>query len=120
MTCKSFSASTTGSGDIEVGMITADRIKASTSGKGNISLVCKDVGDIEAKTSGSGSIYLGGNTNSLDQKSSGNGRVNNKNISVQDNKEYYEAYYHFTAVGSSSCDGISPGAASNRQGCPEA
>ncbi len=47
MTCKSFSASTTGSGDIEVGMITADRIKASSSGKGNISLVCKDVGDIE-------------------------------------------------------------------------
>ena len=105
VTCKSFSASTsgsgeieisgiksksaefttTGSGDIEVDMITADRIKASTSGKGSISLVCKDAGDIEARTSGSGSIYLSGNARSLDQKSSGSGRVKIENFSVQHN-----------------------------------
>ena len=105
VTCKSFSASTsgsgeieisgiksksaefttTGSGDIEVDMITADRIKASTSGKGSISLVCKDAGDIEARTSGSGSIYLSGNARSLDQKSSGSGRVKIDNFSVQHN-----------------------------------
>ena len=90
VTCKSFSASTSGSGEIEISgikvdMITADRIKASTSGKGNISLVCKDAGDIEARTSGSGSIYLSGNARSLDQKSSGSGRVKIENFSVQHN-----------------------------------
>lgn len=69
-----------GSGDIEIDSITADSIKASTTGSGDISLACNHAGDIDASTSGSGSIILSGTAHSLNQKSSGSGRVDARNL----------------------------------------
>lgn len=100
--CKSFFATTSGSGDIGVksitaeaaelkvsgsgavdaGSISADSINARTSGSGNIHVECNDVGDIEARTSGSGSILLTGNARSLNASSFGSGKVNSNGLNI--------------------------------------
>ena len=78
-----FSAKTSGSGNITADSVTADDIFITTTGSGNCTLVCKDAGDIEIKISGSGNVTLSGNARRIvDISNSGSGKVDFKNLEL--------------------------------------
>ena len=78
-----FSAKTSGSGNIKADSVTADDIFITTTGSGNCTIVCKDAGDIEIKISGSGNVTLSGNARRIvDISNSGSGNVDFKNLAL--------------------------------------
>lgn len=100
--CKSFSASvsgsgsidvervlaenaafkSSGSGDIEVDSLTATDVSVKMSGSGDIELSGLNVGYITAKLSGSGDLVLIGSARSVVSDVSGSGRVNTKGLTI--------------------------------------
>ena len=83
VTCGTYAASTSGSGSIEVDALVAEGIRATISGSGDIRLTGLAAGDITASTSGSGEIILAGIARNLSARSTGSGRIDSDQLSLE-------------------------------------